>query len=483
MAASLLFAWAGDATADDDRKRSVRAIARDAATATTAADASAAVQVLRGRTRSVFSVTGNAHHDGTAQHLPPAQHNIELVGEREVNTPAGLRIDGTEAEPVLPGQIADLAVYKDHAYLNSWAEETCERGGTFVMDISNPASPQQVGFLPALPERYHGEGAHVVTLDTPAFQGDLLAVNNESCNPPDDDALGLGGFDLYDVTDPSNPSTFVQGVGDTGPEGELEGDFPTANSSHSTFVWQGANRRAYVVFVDNIELHDVDIFEITDPANPQPVAEFDFVEVAANQGVDIIDNGGLGGGGDIFLHDMVVKKIGDRFIMKADYWDAGYLTFDVTNPANPLYIADTTFDGPDPLTGMDPQEGNGHQGELSHDNKYILAADEDFSPYRPGTFEITTGPEAGVYDVRGGRRRGGGVVPARPRHERPDGLRRLWLRRVGSDPRARHGRATAARGRRGGHHRPPARTVRGSGQPGGCLLPRREGRERHQRRL
>src|SRR5687768_12604981 len=214
MAASLLFAWAGDATADDERKRSVRAKARDAATATTAADASAAVQVLRGRARSVFSVTGNAQHDGTAQHLPPTQHNIQLVGEREVNTPANLRIDGTEDEPVLPGQIADLAVYKDHAYLNSWAEETCERGGTFVMDISNPASPQQVGFLPALPERYHGEGAHVVTLDTPAFKGDLLAVNNESCNPPQDDALGLGGFDLYDVTDPSNPRTFVQGVGD-----------------------------------------------------------------------------------------------------------------------------------------------------------------------------------------------------------------------------------------------------------------------------
>jgi hypothetical protein len=69
--------------------------------------------------------------------------------------------------------------------------------------------------------------------------------------------------------------------------------------------------------------------------------------------------------------------------MMADYWDAGYLTFDVTNPADPRYIGDSTFDGPDPLTGLSPQEGNGHQGEFSHDNKYILAADEDFSPYRP----------------------------------------------------------------------------------------------------
>jgi Ca2+-binding RTX toxin-like protein len=398
LASSLLLAWTGSATADDERKRSARAVAKDRVAATTAADASAAVQVLRGRSRSAFSVAGNFQHDGTADHLPPTQHNIELVGELEVNTPADLRIDGTEAEPVLPGQIADLAVHKNFAYLNSWAEPTCERGGTFVVDISNPATPQPVGFLPALPERYHGEGAHVVTLDTPVFKGDLLAVNNESCNPPEDDALGLGGFDLYDVTDPRNPKTFVQGVGDTGPEGELEGDFPTANSSHSTFVWQGNDRRAYAVFVDNVELHDVDIFEITDPANPQPVGEFDLVEVANEQGVDIIDDGGLGGAADVFLHDMVVKQIGDRHILMADYWDAGYLTFDITNPADPQYIADTTFDGPDPLTGKSPQEGNGHQGEFSHDNKYILAADEDFSPYRPGQFEIATGPEAGVYD-------------------------------------------------------------------------------------
>jgi hypothetical protein len=122
------------------------------------------------------------------------------------------------------------------------------------------------------------------------------------------------------------------------------------------------------------------------------------VAVADAQGFDIVDNGGLGGAADVFLHDMVVKEIGGRFIMMANYWDAGYMTWDFTDPANPVYLGDSTFDGPDPLTGKEPQEGNGHQGEFSRDNQYILAADEDFSPYRPGQFEITTGPEAGVYD-------------------------------------------------------------------------------------
>ena len=32
--------------------------------------------------------------------------------------------------------------------------------------------------------------------------------------------------------------------------------------------------------------------------------------------------------------------------------------------------------------GWSPPEGNGHQGEFSHDNKFVLAADEDFDQFR-----------------------------------------------------------------------------------------------------
>jgi hypothetical protein len=405
-AAVLLAAgMAGTATAEERGKRQARDVAP--------AVKGAAVTALGAgplRQRTWFSIQ---QHDGTDLHLPPVREKIELVGKMEVDTPVQFRRDPETGAPdpsepqVVPGQIADVAVYKNFAYLNSWNEPSCRRGGTFIADISNPANPQQVGFLPALPGRYHGEGAHVVTLDTPAFRGDLLAVNNEPYSGTDpatgeactDDSLGNGGFDLYDVTNPRQPVTKVRGAGDTGEDG-LVGEFPTANSSHSTFVWQGRDRRAYLVAVDNVELTDVDIFEITDPSNPRPVGEFDFAERFADAagGQGIVDEGGLGGAADIFLHDMVVKEIDGRFIMLADYWDAGYVTVDVTNPANPTYIGDSTFDAPDPLTGVEPQEGNGHEAEFSHDNRYILAADEDFSPYRPGTFEITTGPEAGEYE-------------------------------------------------------------------------------------
>ena len=74
--------------------------------------------------------------------------------------------------------------------------------------------------------------------------------------------------------------------------------------------------------------------------------------------------------------------------MLVSYWDAGYVQLDVTDPANPIYITDTNFDEPDPLTGFDPPEGNAHQAEYSHDNQFFLAADEDFAPDRVTSVEI-----------------------------------------------------------------------------------------------
>ena len=147
-------------------------------------------------------------HGGEADHLPAVRENIELVGKLRVDTPAQYRTP-EHNKPVEEGQIADLAIYKQAAYLNSWAEpveadEACHRGGFFSADISDPAHPRQLAFVPALPGTYHGEGAHVVT-----FNGrDILAVNNEPCAEN-----GVGGFDLYDVTNPADPDTPGAGRG------------------------------------------------------------------------------------------------------------------------------------------------------------------------------------------------------------------------------------------------------------------------------
>jgi len=328
--------------------------------------------------RSSFSAPEpEEQHGGLAGHLPPARENVELVGKLRLKEPFG---------NVLPGQIADLTVFKNSAYLMSWSplenpgDAACRRGGVFSVDISRPALPVQEAFVPALPETYHGEGAHVATLSTPALSGDVLAVNNEPCGP-----AGVGGFDLYDVSDPANPVPLVRGAGDRSADGSLVQD-PTEmpNSTHSVFIWQDG-AKAYAVAVDNTELHDVDIFDITDPRNPQFIGDLDLVELFPQ----IVANSA--NGNTIFHHDVVVKRIDGRMTMLNSYWDAGYVQLDVSDPANPRYITDTNFPDVEPLvslTPLGPAEGNAHQAEFSFDNQFILAADEDFGTAR-AVFEIT----------------------------------------------------------------------------------------------
>jgi hypothetical protein len=347
--------------------------------------------------------------------LPARRENVDLVSR--------LTFTGGPGGSIALGQIADVAVHKNAAYLMSWSEpEDCTRGGFFVADISDPANPVERTFVPALENSYHGEGAHVVTMNTAAFQGDVLVTNNEPCPAAETDeegeALAPGGFDLYDVSDPTAPAPLVQGFGDTGPDvdsddpegqpGSLTGDDPFANSSHSSFLWQDGGK-AYLATVDNYEINDVDIFDVTDPRNPKPVGEYDLVALAAAQGKDIVGNEETNGN-QVFLHDMTVKEINGVQTMIASYWDAGYVTLNVDDPANPQVIADNDFTGPDPeVPGAETREGNAHQAEFSADNRYILAADEDFAPYRGGVFRITSGPNEGEYPSQ---EVGGGASPA-----------------------------------------------------------------------
>jgi hypothetical protein len=348
--------------------------------------------------------TGGAHQHGSDEgHLPGSRRNVRLIGELEPTVPFG---------PIVPGQIADLAVFKGFAYLNSWDEPTCTKGGFYSVDIRNPRRPQQLAFEPALEGRYHGEGAHVISVNTKTFTGDLLAVNNEHGTCPHVDTTTDGGFDLYDVSDPQNPKPLVQGAGDTGGEGRMNGTQP-ANTYHSAFMWKD-DGKVYLVGTDNEEFHDVDIWDITAPRNPRPVAEYDLLE-SFPQISQTAEHPRLN---EIFNHDMVVKEINGRDVMLDSYWDAGYVMLDVENPAKATYVGDTDFgvgdNDEDPLVpGISPPEGNAHQAEFSHDNTYFLGADEDFNPYRSDKFFVEEDDPANPNPIeRPAVEVGGGTSPA-----------------------------------------------------------------------
>ena len=117
------------------------------------------------------------------------------------------------------------------------------------------------------------------------------------------------------------------------------------------------------------------------------INDVDLIELGIDQGIDIIGNSGNAEW--IYNHDMVVKKINGVQTMLVSYWDAGYIKLDVSDPASPKIIGDSDFGTQDPVmkrastnAPWSLPEGNAHQAEFSHDNRFVLAADEDFDTHR-----------------------------------------------------------------------------------------------------
>src|SRR5688572_2729058 len=320
------------------------------------------------------------------QSVAPREEGLELVGKFD--------LAGSLAGE---GRVADVSAKGNYAYLTMFYEPTCERGGVQIVDISNPAAPKGAAYVPSHVDTYSGEGSQVVTLNTPSFKGDLLVYQNEWCP---NTTNGVGGISLVDVTNPRRPKKLVEGAGDfTKKDGSESKGVPQtkANQTHSAFAWEQRDAagektgKVYVVLVDDMEELDVDILDITNPSKPKIVSETNLDQFA--------QSGPTRPHGDsVFSHDMIVKRIGNRDIMLMSYWDGGYVTLDVTNPAAPEALSDTDFAAVDPARAERGQtitpEGNAHQAEFTRGNEFFFATDEDFNPYRvQATFQ--GGPAAG----------------------------------------------------------------------------------------
>jgi hypothetical protein len=310
-------------------------------------------------------------HGGPGGHLSASSLNVELVGQVTVSDARA-------------GLISDVGVLKNFAYLGQFSPGCTPDGGggVYILDITDVTNPVEIGFI-STPGTHVGEGVQAISVNTGSFRGDILVVNGESCGTIPN---RIGGFSIYDVTDPYNPITLVENAGDV----RTVGPVTRANQIHSAFAWQ-QGQNAYVVIVDDEELLDVDIFDITDPRNPVMIAEVGLPNWPGAQNSQSV---GIGNFRASFFHDVVVKKVQNNWMMLLSYWDAGYITLNVNNPASPVFVNDSDFTDPDPETGFRPPEGNGHQAEWSHNNKFILATDEDFSPFRT-TVGVTSGPFAG----------------------------------------------------------------------------------------
>lgn len=319
---------------------------------------------------------GGHQHGGGEGHLPAKQENVAVIGSVRLTAP-----EGTDGD--ITGRVADVAAHGNYAYLTAFRAADCRGGGAWIVDMTDPTAPAEVGFLPTTDGVYAGEGAQVITPEHGAYAGRQLFIHqNETCDAAMAEGTGKprfrGGINIWDVTDPHDPVLLAEHVGDTDGPGA-----PNPHDVHSMFAWNShLDERVYVVLVDTAESEDLDIMDMTDPTSP----------VMVNDALDLFALFGVGQGnpphlGSIFSHDMMVYRRGNRYVMAVGYWDGGYVLLDVTDPApgKVTLIANwefPEFDDQRLLHGERiPPEGNAHQSEFAPDYDFLLGADEDFSPF------------------------------------------------------------------------------------------------------
>ena len=310
---------------------------------------------------------GGDQHGPTEGHLPASSENVDLVSKLKLTS--------------FPGDISDVSALQTQdgrwfAYVGDWGAH-CPTGGTYVVDFTDPENPQRAGFLNSGGFGYVTEGVQALHVETTDFQGDLLVISNEWCRTSGNPKNMPGGITIWDITEPTEPKQLVRGFGDFDVHGNR------ANEAHSAIAWN-AGDKAFAAVIDNEELEDVDLFEITDPRNPVLLAETELPGVNVNAFGD-----------NKTAHDFDVLQFpdGSWHLMVSD-WDAGWIDVDVTDPSNPQIVGDFDYAECDQVIEAElgkclQPEGNAHQGEWNADATLFLGTDEDQTPFRLSPITVT----------------------------------------------------------------------------------------------
>jgi len=292
-----------------------------------------------------------------ADHGGSASPELNVVGQLSA---ADMGIPGGE-------NITDVWAYGNYAYLGTFDDIACslDYTGVHVVDISDPASPAKAAFIPAKPGTRNND-VKVAHLDTRHFSGEILVASNEPCGSVFQPRLnangvaaipGQGGVSIWDVTDPTKPRALKQNYLSFG--------------VHNTFLWQQGDN-AYMVVVDDNNVQDVHIVDITKPQSPRKIVVTGQLDWPDDIDAEFGDTAGT------FLHDVWVQENDGLVIAYLAYWDAGLVMLDVTDPANPVFLGDSVYADPDPLSGEFPA-GDGHVVVPNADGSRALLGDEDFA--------------------------------------------------------------------------------------------------------
>lgn len=330
-------------------------------------------------TMSVVCSMATAHVSGSGGDLQPndpTSPELTVVGRYQIN----------EAD-----RASDVWAHGNFAYIGSYVgssngEPLCslDSTGVSVIDISDPAHPTLAARIPAKPGM-RNNAVNVGSINTKHFQGDILVVSDELCGVSwkarldSNGGMGVitdaqgGGINIYDVTDPTKPKALKKnydlGIHTSDPL--VKELFGTNNllGVHNMFLWNQGDK-AYLMAVADFEeaSGDAVIIDITNPKSPKQVSRSGY-----NDWPDLQPEG-VGG----FLHDMWIQENDGKIIAYLSYWDAGLVMLDVTDPEHPVFMGNSIYPNPDPVSGLRPDRA-GHVSVPTEDGKLVLLGDEDFS--------------------------------------------------------------------------------------------------------
>ena len=255
--------------------------------------------------------------------------------------PSPLVLDGFEllAHTNLGGGVpnGDIAVYDHggqvgkHAYVGTWSAQ-CTGQGAKIIDVRNPEKPKWLGFVGARSDSSN-EDVDVVRIG----ERDVLGIGVQICG-----RRGQAGLALYDVTNPVRPVELSFLPAPAGGVHELDlvvrgdralallavpfAEFPDEEGNPGPGGFQ--------------------IADITDPTNPSIVGEWNGLEQGFEiDGATLDADGnfdGLGSFAASFAHS--ARAADEGMTAYVSYWDLGIVKLDIGDPANPELVGRTLYD-------------------------------------------------------------------------------------------------------------------------------------------
>lgn len=255
--------------------------------------------------------------------------------------------------------------------------------GIWIWDVHNHNHVSFVGIIPS-PAGSRSNDVKVATMNS----GDILVHSNEVCG-----AGGVGGFEVYNVNDPTNPVhlAHVQ-VDEINPITDALFGGLSDNGVHNLFLFTQGNKD-YVAAQSEGAFDGFQIFDITDPANPSLVSGWgaeevfdpgvgDLTDLSDPNQVNRVLNAalwllsGFGASANRFLHDFTITPDGTKAYLA--HWDAGLILLDISDVSHPQLVS----------VALDQANGSPGDGEVnshsvwpSEDGRIVVEGEEDFSAW------------------------------------------------------------------------------------------------------